>query len=193
MKLLRSFFLTLLMIGTTGTSWADNHGATTNVRMAAVAIEAVILEIDHEAREFSLEMPNGEIVTLTAGPDIQRLDEFAAGDAIVATYIQSLAGEVRAPTPEEMEEPWVELDAAAIAGMDIEPGVAGIRIIRAVCTIEGMNRVTRTAMIKDPRGKFHLITDVDPANMAGVTLGSHVIMVYSEAMALTLEKAPEAG
>ena len=172
---------------------ADNHGATTNVRMAAVAIEAVILEIDHEAREFSLGMPNGEIVTLTAGPDIQRLDEFAAGDAIVATYIQSLAGEVRAPTPEEMEEPWVELDAAAIAGMDIEPGVAGIRIIRAVCTIEGMNRVTRTAMIKDPRGKFHLITDVDPANMAGVTLGSHVIMVYSEAMALTLEKAPEAG
>jgi hypothetical protein len=63
-----------------------------------------------------------------------------------------------------------------------------LRVVRAVCTIEGMNRVTRTVMIEDPRGKYHVIGDVDPARLVGLTLGTQVIMVYSQAVALTLDK-----
>jgi hypothetical protein len=125
---------------------------------------------------------------MTAGPQLQRLDEISVGDIVVATYLQSLAADVREPTAEESAEPWVELDAAAIASLDMDPGVAGLRVIRAVCTIEGMKRVSRTVMIEDPRGKYHLIGDVDPARLEGITLGTKVIMVYSEAVALTLEK-----
>jgi hypothetical protein len=171
-------------------SVAEHHEqATASGRAAAVVIEATVIAVDKDAREVSLQGPQGQIVTMTLGPDMQRIDEISVGDAVVATYIQSLAADVREPTAEELAEPWAELDAAAIAEMDAEPGVAGLRVIRAVCTIEGMNRVTRTVMIQDPRGKFHLIGDVDPARMEGVTLGTQVIMVYSEAMALTLEKA----
>ncbi len=160
--------------------------------MAAVQITALVVAVDKETREIALELPNGEITTLLAGEELKRFDEIAVGDAVVASYIQALAGEVRAPTPEEMEEPWVELDAAAVADLGMDPGVAGLRVIRAVCSIEGMNRVTRTAMIKDPRGKYHVITDVDPANMAGVTLGTRIIMTYAQGIALNLEKAPAA-
>jgi len=171
-------------------SVAEHHEqVTASGRAAAVVIEATVIAVDKDAREVSLQGPQGQIVTMTLGPDMQRIDEISVGDAVVATYIQSLAADVREPTAEELAEPWAELDAAAIAEMDAEPGVAGLRVIRAVCSIEGMNRVTRTVMIQDPRGKFHLIGDVDPARMEGVTLGTQVIMVYSEAMALTLEKA----
>lgn len=160
-----------------------------SVRVAAVQVSAVITDIDRETRELTLELPGGAFVTLTAGPEIQRFDEFAAGDAIVATYVTSLAGEVREPTPEEQENPWQELDAAAVAGMEIPPGVAGMRVIKAVCTIEGMNRVAGTVMIQDPRGKYHLIGDVAAEKFEGRTLGETVVMVYTEAVALTLEKA----
>ncbi len=170
---------------------ADGHDeGSASARMAAVQIEALVVAVDKETREVSLELPHGEIATLIAGEELQRFDEIAVGDAVVATYMQALAGEVRAPTEEEMAEPWVELDAAAVAELGMDPGVAGLRVVRAVCTIEGMNRVTRTAMIEDPRGKYHVITDVDPANMMGVTLGTKIIMTYAQAMALSLEKAP---
>ena len=62
------------------------------------------------------------------------------------------------------------------------------RIIRAVCTIEGMNRILGTVTIKDPRGKLHVIGDVEPAKMEGVTLGQTIVVVYAEALALTLEQ-----
>ena len=169
---------------------AHHEESAPPVRAEAIQISATVVAVDAETREVSLQVPHGDIVTMTLGPDMQRFDEIAVGDAVVATYIQSLAADVREPTAEELAEPWVELDAAAIADLEMDPGVAGMRVIRAVCTIEGMNRVTRTAMIQDPRGKYHLITDVDPARMEGVTLGTTIIMVYSQAVALTLEKAP---
>lgn len=159
------------------------------MRTAAVQVSAVITAIDGETREVTLELPQGGYVTLVAGPDIKRFDEFAVGDAIVATYVTSLAGELREPTPEELENPWQELDAAAVAGLEIPPGVAGIRVIKAVCTIEGMNRVAGTVMIQDPRGKYHMIGDIAAERFEGVRLGDTLVVVYSEAMALTLEKA----
>lgn len=159
------------------------------MRTAAVQVSAVITAIDGETREVTLELPQGGYVTLVAGPDIKRFDEFAVGDAIVATYVTSLAGELREPTPEELENPWQELDAAAVAGLEIPPGVAGIRVIKAVCTIEGMNRVAGTVMIQDPRGKYHMIGDIPAERFEGVKLGDTLVVVYSQAMALTLEKA----
>ncbi len=179
--------LALLMLALSGAVSAEEEGS--EVRVAAVQVSAVITEIDHETRELTLQLPGGAFVTLTAGPDIQRFAEFAAGDAIVATYVTSLAGEVREPTAEEKENPWQELDAAAVAGLEMPPGVAGMRVIKAVCTIEGMNRVAGTVMIEDPRGKYHLIGDIEPEKFEGRMLGETIVMVYSEAVALTLEKA----
>jgi hypothetical protein len=190
MNTFRTFLLALSFIFVLPTLSLANHHeeSTAPVRAAAVVVEAVVVAVDHESRELSLQMPQGSTVTMTAGPQLQRLDEISVGDIVVATYLQSLAADVREPTAEESAEPWVELDAAAIASLDMDPGVAGLRVIRAVCTIEGMNRVARTVMIEDPRGKYHLIGDVDPARLEGITLGTKVIMVYSEAVALTLEK-----
>jgi hypothetical protein len=159
-----------------------------NERTMARRISAIITDIDPESREVTLEGGLGNSITLTVGPDVKRFDEFKVGDLVVATYVSSISGELRAPTEAELAEPIVELDAGAVAPADMEPGAAVGRSIRAVCTVEGMNRVTRTVMLQDPDGDFHIIDDVDPAKMAGVALGDTVIVTYTEAFALTLEK-----
>ena len=159
-----------------------------NERTMAKRISAIITDIDRESREVTLEGGLGNSITLAVGPEVKRFDEFKVGDLVVATYVSSISGELRAPTEAELAEPIVELDAAAVADADMEPGAAVGRSIRAVCTIEGMNRVTRTVMLKDPDGDFHIIDDVDPAKMAGVSLGDTIIVTYTEAFALTLEK-----
>lgn len=157
-------------------------------RMIAKQVTAEITSINHETRDFTLEGPLGNNITLNAGEAVTRFDEFAKGDMVVASYSESLSGELRAPTEEELQDPWVELDAAAIAKTDMPPGAAVGLAVRAVCTIEGMNRATQTVTVLDPRGRFHIIGDVDPAKMTGVALGDTVIITYSQAVALTLEK-----
>jgi len=57
------------------------------------------------------------------------LGSFAVGDTIVTTYIASLEGELRTPTEEELANPWVEVDGAAKAPEDVDPGVIAGRVI----------------------------------------------------------------
>ena len=57
----------------------------------------------------------------------------------------------------------------------VQPAIGGARMIRAVCTIEGMDRELGTVTIKDSRGKLHLIGGVEPEKMDGVTLGQTIV------------------
>ena len=171
----------------------DMESRGDNERTTVKRISAVITDIHADSRKITLQGTLGNFVTITAGPEITRFDEFAVGDTVLATYVSSLSGELRAPTAAELADPVVELSAEAIADANMDPGAAAGRSVRAVCTIEGMNRVTGTIMLKDPDGDFHLIDDVDPEKMAGVTLGQTIIVTYTEAFALTLEKQASAG
>jgi len=166
--------------------------AEDTARVMGVSLEAEITAIDYETREVSLRGPQGNIITITAREQVARLEDFAVGDTIVTTYIASLEGELRTPTEEELANPWVEVDGAAKAPEDVDPGVIAGRVIRAVCTLEGMNRLLGTITVKDPRGKYHVIGDVEPEKMEGVVLGATLVLVYTEAMAMTLEKKPAA-
>tara|TARA_R110000823_G_scaffold119998_8_gene244371 strand:- start:40518 stop:41117 length:600 start_codon:yes stop_codon:yes gene_type:complete len=151
-------------------------------------VTAEIVAIDPKTRGITLQGPLGNTITLKAGPEIERFDEFAKGDMIRATYSESISGELRSPTEAELAEPWVELDAAGIAAENMPPAAGVGVIVRAVCTIEGMNRVSGTVTVQDPRGQFHVISNVPAAKMEGVRLGDTVVITYSQAVALSLEK-----
>ena len=56
-----------------------------------------------------------------------------------------------------------------------------------------MNRELGTVTLKDSRGKLHLIGDVEPEKFEGVTLGQTIVVVYAEALTLTLERKVSAG
>ncbi len=163
---------------------AAPHGG----RAAMMTIEAVVTDIDLETRQVSLQSPMGHPVTITAKEEVVKLEDVSVGDTLIATYLVSLEGELREPTEEELAEPWVVLEDAGVLEDADQPTAGGARLIRAVCTIEGMNRLLGTVTVMDPRGKAHVIADVEPEKMEGVTLGQTIVMVYTEAVAVTLEQ-----
>ena len=168
-------------------------GTEPSARAVAVQLEAVVTAIDLETREVSLEGPTGDIITVTASETITKLEDVSIGDRLVVTYLAALEGEVREPTEEERAEPWLVLEESGASDDPDLPGVAGARIIRAVVTIEGMNREFGVVTVKDSRGKVHMIGDVEPEKMEGVSLGQTLVLVYTEAMAMSLEKQEPAA
>ena len=105
---------------------------------------------------------------------------------MVVTYTQAIEGELREPTAEELAEPWVILQDVSVSKDATQSGVRDTEVIRAVVTIEGMNRELGTATIKDSRGIVNVITGVEPEKMEGVTLGQTAVVVYTQALALSL-------
>lgn len=170
---------------------AAPHGG----RAMVVEVEAIVTDVDLETRQVSLKTPSGQIATITAKEEVIKLEDVNVGDRLRATYLTALEGELREPTEEELAEPWLVLEDGGKGVVDGTPMAGEARLIRAVCTIEGMNRLLGTVVILDPNGRAHVIGDVEPEKMAGVTLGQTIVMVYREALALTLEhvaKAPAA-
>lgn len=190
-RLLRGIAITLAAIAlpfaATAEEQASADGEAGNVRAMAISIEAVVTEVDLETRHVTLQGPAGENFTITATEEVVKLEDVKVGDVLRATYLAALEGELREPTEEELAEPWVVLEDAGKGMVEGTPMAGGARLIRAVCTIEGMNRLLGTVTILDPRGRAHVIGDVEPEKMAGVTLGQTIVMIYREALALSLE------
>ena len=172
-------------------SWAQEAAADEapvgGARAMVLSVEAVVTSVDPETKQVSLEGPMGNPITLTAREEVVSIEDIKVGDVLAATYMAALEGELREPTEEELAEPWIVLEDAAVSESAEQPGIGGARLIRAVCTIEGMNRLLGTVTVLDSRGAAHVITDVEPEKMSNVTLGQSIVLVYTEALAISLE------
>ena len=91
-------------------------------------------------------------------------------------------------TPEEKKNPLVVLEGTGKAPPNVTPAAGGLRQIRAVVTVEGIDRSAERVTLKGPQGKVITVQVLDPSRLDMVSLGSTVSVTYTEALAISLEK-----
>jgi hypothetical protein len=154
-----------------------------------VTVRATVEAIDYQSRKVTLRGPRGNAITFTADERVRRLNEIKVGDEVVADYYVSLATELREPTAEEKESPLNLVAGATKAPPSIPPGVGGVSQIRAVVTIVGIDRPAHTVMVRGPLGRYVAVRVADPARLEKLRLGDTVVVTYTEAVAISVEKA----
>ena len=155
-------------------------------RAIVAEVEGEVIAVDMETREVVVRGPAGNFVTLTAREDGVDLSKIVPRDTIIADYVASVEAEVRAPTEEA--NPWVVLGEMGRTADESEMTAAGAaRLIRAVCTIEAMDR-NGNVMIKDARGRMHTVGGVEMSKLDNVRLGDTVVVVFTEALVLSLKE-----
>lgn len=162
-------------------------------RAVVAAIEAEIVAIDLETKEVTLVGPQGQHLTIVAQEKVVKISDLQVGDRVAAEYLASLHGEVREPTADELANPWVVLEDGVIDENPAHPAVGAARQVRAVCSIEAFDAEAGFVMIKDSRGKMHTIGGIPAAKFEGVSLGEDMVVVYTEALAIAMQKIPQAG
>ena len=157
-------------------------------RALVAEVEGEVIAVDLETREVVVRGPAGNFVTLSAREDGVDLSKVAPGDTIIADYVASIEAEVRAPTAEEEANPWVVLgEMGRTADEDSMTAAGAARLIRAVCTIEAMDR-NGNVMIQDARGRMHTVGGVETDKLDNVRLGDTVVVVFTEALVLSLKE-----
>jgi Cu/Ag efflux protein CusF len=154
-----------------------------------VEVEATISAINTETREFTLKDETGNLVTIVAGDQVKRFDEFAVGDIVAAEYLTFLRAEFREPTAEEKETPFVVLAEAGKAPKDVNPGAAIGAVVKAVVEVVAIDKPERLVTIQGPRGNYMVLPVKDDAVLNNLKIGEKVIMTYAEAFAIELVKA----
>jgi hypothetical protein len=146
----------------------------------------LITAIDHADREMSLQTSDGRIETFTVDKRVKRFNEAKVGDTVSVAYYLGYNAEVRPPTAAEEQNPLVVLDTSSRAGANAPPAASNMRQIRAVVTIEAMDRVNQTLTVKGPRGKYFTARVKDPSRMEQVHIGDTIVMTFTEAAAVVL-------
>jgi len=151
-------------------------------------LQGTITALDSDSREVTVIGQEGNIVTLTAGEEVERFNEFEVGDLIKLEYWTYMMAEFRNPTPEEILEPLVVIAEAGKVDLDMPPGAAIGALVKAVVTVEVINRPYMDVVVKGPQGNFVTIPVEDPSLIQTLNVGKVVILTYGEAMALYIEK-----
>jgi hypothetical protein len=170
---------------TTGASATPMSRQKTVLATVTASVEA----IDLTNREVTLKGPLGNSVTFTVDQRVKRLNEVKVGDFVRADYYVSIAAELREPTAAEKEHPLEVTQAAAKAPAGASPGAGGLRQFKVVTTIEGLDRPTQTVTVKGPRGNYLTARVADPSRLTKARIGDNIVITYTEALAISLEKA----
>ena len=156
--------------------------------MELQSLQGTVTAINPETREITLMGSQGDLTTITAGEEIERFDEISIGDAIIFDLYTYMKAEFREPTAEEIAEPLVVVEKAAKANEETMPAGAIGAMVKAVVTIEVLNRVYMQATVKGPEGNYLTIDMEDEDLIQKLHIGQVVIRTYAEAMAISLEK-----
>ena len=157
-------------------------------KISVVTIKGTVSSIVKETREITLIGERGEMVSFIADEAIERFDEIEVGDVIAVEYRRYMKAEFRDPTPEEIAEPLFIIEDARKATKDEDPGAVAGGLIRAVVTIEAINRPLMIVIVQGPAGNFATIEAEDVSLLEKLHVGQKVILTYAEVIAISLNK-----
>lgn len=151
--------------------------------------KGTVTAINKETREVTLMGPQGDLVTIKAGDAVKRFDQISVGDAITFEYWEHMIVEFREPTAEEIAQPYQVVDRGGRTPEGVDPGAVVGQLVKAVCTIEALNRPYMLGTVKGPRGNYLTIEMEDKELITKLHIGQVVIISYAEAIAVSLDKA----
>lgn len=158
------------------------------VQTVHATLKAEVTAINLTTREVTLKGPQGNEVTITVSDAVKRLNEVSVGDFVRVDYLVSMAAEIRKPTAEEAAHPLVIMAAGGKSPEGDMPAAGVARRFKVVTTIEALNRPEQTITVKGPLGHYLTARVADPERLTKVRIGETIVIVYTEALALSLDK-----
>ena len=186
-------FAALLAASQTASLWAQEtpeskSGPMGRLEAIHAMVTAEVTAVDPATRQVTLKGPEGNEMTVTCGDAVKRFNEVKPGDFVRVDYLVSIAAEVRKPTAEEAKHPLQIMDAAGRAPTDMAPAAGVARQFKVVTTIEALDRRNQTVTVKGPMGRYLTARVADPERLTKVRIGENIVIVFTEAMAVSLDK-----
>jgi len=148
---------------------------------------ATVEAVDQSTRMVTLKGPEGNSVTFKASAEVRNLPQVKVGDVVKFAYYESLA--VRVLGKDEAFPTAGESATAARAKAGEKPaGVVGTET-SVNATITAIDKKAKTATLKGEDGKSVTVTPRDPKNLEKVKVGDRLVITYTEAVAVKVEKA----
>ena len=154
------------------------------VMAQTVKVSATITAIDKATRDVTLKGPEGNLMTVTAGPDVKNFDKLKVGDQVDMQYVEALTLELKKGGGLVVGRTEKADKAGAKAG-EMPAGAIG-RQVTIVADVVAVDPATQTVTLKGPKQTVNLRIP-DPQQFKRVAKGDQVEAKYTQAFAVAVE------
>jgi len=167
------------------TSVNEKPGQVTE--QSVVSVAATVVKVDLKTRVVTLRGADGNVFDVEVGEEVKNLPQVHKGDHVIATYYESMAITVRKPGE---AKPGIETaDVAGRAKPGEKPAAAAAQQTTVTATVVGLNKSEGTVTLKGPKGKVVTVKAREPRRLDAVKVGDLIEAVYTQAVAISVEKA----
>lgn len=156
------------------------------VKERAAVMTATVQAIDLNTRIVTLKGPKGEVRDIRVGEEAVNLPQVKVGDLVTVKYYESLAVEVIKPGTVSGAG---EKSAIVRAKPGEMPGGMAARQSTVTATVTAIDKKKGTINLKGPDGKTVIAKAEEPKNLDKVKVGDELMITYTEALAISVEKA----
>ena len=151
-----------------------------------VKLTATVTALDKATRDVTLKGPQGNELTLTAGPDVKNFDQIKVGDQVNVEFIQALTLELKKGGGLVVAR--TEQKGAVAAKPGEKPAAAAGRQVTIVADVVATDPAKQTITLKGPKQTVDMrITD--PEQFKRIAKGDQVEATYTQAVAMALMPA----
>lgn len=161
----------------------ENQGI---IRGEVSVIKATVAAIDPEKRTVTLRDERGNVRDFKFGKEAVNLPQVRVGDIVTMKYHESIAVEVIKPGSASASGEKTTIVRAKPGEM---PGGVVTRQTATTATVKGIDKGAGTLSLMRPDGKTVEIKVPEPANLDKVKVGDELMITYTEADAISVERA----
>jgi hypothetical protein len=154
-----------------------------------VKMTATVVSIDLGSRDLLLIDSQGKMHTVNVSDQARNLDQVKVGDKVTAEYTEAISLQLKKRGTGDV--PPASAEAAMIRSpKGMKPGGAVGRKVTAFATVVAVNPKTQFVTLRGPLGNEYDLQVLDPAQLKAVTKGDEVEVIYTEALAVSVQSAP---
>jgi hypothetical protein len=161
-------------------------GKFTLKRSKVVEMTATVQAVDLENRLVTLRGPEGKVVKVHADQGVRNPAKIRLGDQVKARYYESPTIEVKKPREVTPSEGSAQFSSRAKPSE--RPGGVETNVVTLVADTEAIDMKNQTVTLKWPNGNSETVKVQDPKNLENVRVGDQVVITYTEAVAISVEK-----
>ena len=156
------------------------------VAAQTVKVTATITAIDKATRDVTLKGPQGNLMTVTAGPEVKNFDKLKVGDQVDLQYIEALTLELKKGGGLVVGRT-VEAGAAGAKPGEMPAGAVG-RQVTIIADVVAVDPAKQTVTLKGPKQSVDLRIQ-DPEQFKRIAKGDQVEAKFTQALAIAVEPA----
>jgi hypothetical protein len=161
---------------------------TSGERADVIELVATVESVDLEQRIITLKGAEGNTVALKVSEEVKNLKKIKKGNKVVVKYYETVAWNILGKKAKVKKVKTVT-ETETVTEVGGKPAMAEMKELHLIATVTAKDKTVPSVTLKGPEGYTKTFKVRNPERLDLVKIGDEVDLTYTEALAVSVEKA----